>query len=201
MRISRNNQIAEFLRRRTIGWSAFKKLSDIFKTKVSMKLKKKKVIAKQKWKWAGHIARTNNDRWTKKILEWRPRADKRSRRRPSNSEHHTKNLMIIEILLLNNYSLKFIFETTVSFYSSNKLKKYIKEHKDLHHFSKNNVVYKIDCVECDATYVGQIRSVITEHRLQHEHNFDWDNIKILGCFFMLTLDVHFQRQNKSRDQN
>ena len=48
---------------------------------------------------------------------------------------------------------------TVSFYSSNKLKKYIKEHKDLHHFSKNNVVYKIDCVECDATYVGQIEKI------------------------------------------
>jgi len=39
-------------------------------------------IAKQKWKWAGHIARTSEDRWTKKILEWGPRDDKRSRGRP-----------------------------------------------------------------------------------------------------------------------
>jgi len=36
-------------------------------------------IAKRKWKWAGHIARTSDDGWTKKILEWKSRADKRSR--------------------------------------------------------------------------------------------------------------------------
>jgi len=30
-------------------------------------------IATLKWNWAGHIARRTDDRWTKKILEWRPR--------------------------------------------------------------------------------------------------------------------------------
>ena len=57
----------------------------------------------------------------------------------------------------------------VSFYSTNKLRKYIKVHKDLrHYFSKNNVVYKIDCVECDATYVGQtdtkLKTRVNEHK-------------------------------------
>ena len=28
---------------------------------------------KQKWRWAGHIARMKNSRWTKRCTEWRPR--------------------------------------------------------------------------------------------------------------------------------
>ena len=42
-----------------------------------------KRIATAKWNWAGHIARREDCRWTKKILEWRPRHEAyRSRRRP-----------------------------------------------------------------------------------------------------------------------
>jgi endonuclease/exonuclease/phosphatase family metal-dependent hydrolase len=29
-------------------------------------------IASLKWNWAGHIARTTDDRWTKQIIQWRP---------------------------------------------------------------------------------------------------------------------------------
>ena len=29
-------------------------------------------VAKLKWNWAGHIARTTDDRWTKNIMSWRP---------------------------------------------------------------------------------------------------------------------------------
>ncbi|CAH1234661.1 unnamed protein product, partial [Diabrotica balteata] len=39
-------------------------------------------INKQKWRWAGHVARMEDGRLTKRLLEWRPRADKRSRCRP-----------------------------------------------------------------------------------------------------------------------
>lgn len=36
-----------------------------------------------KWNWAGHIARFPDDRWTKRILEWRPRSEAfRNRGRP-----------------------------------------------------------------------------------------------------------------------
>ena len=38
---------------------------------------------KQKWKWAGHIARLEYNRWTRRCTEWQPRRGKRSRGRPS----------------------------------------------------------------------------------------------------------------------
>lgn len=40
------------------------------------------IIARKKWTWAGHIARMHESRWTRRVLEWRPRADKRGRGRP-----------------------------------------------------------------------------------------------------------------------
>ena len=38
---------------------------------------------KQIWRWAGHIARMEDSRWTKRFTEWQPRRGKRSRGRPS----------------------------------------------------------------------------------------------------------------------
>ncbi|KYN30038.1 hypothetical protein ALC57_00481 [Trachymyrmex cornetzi] len=89
----------------------------------------------------------------------------------------------------------------VSFYSVNKLREFIRVHKDpLPRDKKSKVVYKISCKSCDASYVGQTcrqlksritehknhirwntsaRSVITEHRLQEGHDFDWDSVAIL----------------------
>jgi len=63
-----------------------------------------------------------------------------------------------------------------------------------------NIVYKLFCKDCDATYVGQMKrelntrisehrrdinkktgkhSVITEHRINNNHEFNWDNLEIL----------------------
>ncbi|XP_037294379.1 uncharacterized protein LOC115454908 [Manduca sexta] len=36
------------------------------------------VIARRKWKWAGHISRTSDGRWGRKVLEWRPRTGHRN---------------------------------------------------------------------------------------------------------------------------
>ncbi|CAH2229473.1 jg20853 [Pararge aegeria aegeria] len=36
-----------------------------------------------KWQWAGHIARRTDGRWGLKVLEWRPRTEKRSVSRPA----------------------------------------------------------------------------------------------------------------------
>ena len=34
---------------------------------------------KQKWRWASHIVRMKDNRWTKHCTEWQPRRGKRSR--------------------------------------------------------------------------------------------------------------------------
>ncbi|CAH2085381.1 unnamed protein product [Euphydryas editha] len=39
-------------------------------------------VCKLKWQWAGHIVRRTDNRWGKKVLEWRPRLGKRSTGRP-----------------------------------------------------------------------------------------------------------------------
>ncbi|KAK6749854.1 hypothetical protein RB195_002081 [Necator americanus] len=39
-------------------------------------------VSKAKHRWAGHIMRRIDDRWTKRTLEWIPRGAKRSRGRP-----------------------------------------------------------------------------------------------------------------------
>jgi hypothetical protein len=92
-------------------------------------------------------------------------------------------------------------DTRLSFFSLNKLRKFIKVQKDpLPSSAISNVVYKISCCSCNASYVGQtgrqiktrvsehknhIRrnnptpSVITDHRMQYNHDFDWNNVEIL----------------------
>jgi len=89
----------------------------------------------------------------------------------------------------------------LAFSCYNKLSKFIKVHKDvLPSSSRTNVVYRIGCLDCEASYVGQTKrtlntrvgehrnhvrrnstqnSVITDHRLNFRHEFDWDNVKIL----------------------
>ena len=57
----------------------------------------------------------------------------------------------------------------VSYYSLSKLNQYIKTHKDpIAHSAHNNVVYKINCKDCDASYVGQtgrqLQTRISEHK-------------------------------------
>ena len=39
-------------------------------------------IKKLKWCWAGHVARMQDNRWTKRVTEWIPLGCKRDRARP-----------------------------------------------------------------------------------------------------------------------
>ncbi|KOB73137.1 Endonuclease-reverse transcriptase [Operophtera brumata] len=41
-----------------------------------------KMAARLKWKWAGHIARVKDNRWSERVLHWWPRDGKRERGRP-----------------------------------------------------------------------------------------------------------------------
>ncbi|KYN03341.1 hypothetical protein ALC62_05841, partial [Cyphomyrmex costatus] len=84
----------------------------------------------------------------------------------------------------------------------NKLNNIIKVHKDnTEKMQRNNVVYKVECNNCDSSYVGQTKrklitrvkehkyniranptrvTVLSEHCNQFGHFFDWDNIRIMA---------------------
>lgn len=42
-------------------------------------------IGTLKWQWAGHITRQTNNRWGRKVLDWRPRIGGRSIGQPPTS--------------------------------------------------------------------------------------------------------------------
>jgi len=90
---------------------------------------------------------------------------------------------------------------TVGFRILNKIEKIVRVQKDqTDYINKSNVVYKIGCKNCEATYTGQTKrqlktrvkehcnnikldstkhSVISEHIFKYNHMFDWNNVKIL----------------------
>ena len=109
----------------------------------------------------------------------------------------------------------------LSYFSLNELNKFIKVHKDRIPINcKTNVVYKINCSDCDASYVGQTsrmlktrlsehrsqinrncnnHSVVTNHRLQYNHDFCWDDPEILDetSFYnkrLISEMLHIKRQ-------
>lgn len=115
-------------------------------------------------------------------------------------------------------------DTRLAYVSLNKLNRFIKSHKDTIPKSSNtNVVYKIICNECSASYVGQTKrrlntrinehrkhinrntnnkSVITEHRINHNHDFDWDDVKMLDTENnytkrLISEMIHIKRQLNS----
>ena len=50
--------------------------------KIREKTKVKDIIEKEtKWRWAGHVLRVQDNRWTRRLTEWQPRTGKRKRGR------------------------------------------------------------------------------------------------------------------------
>lgn len=100
-----------------------------------------------------------------------------------------------------NRFIKQIPNVYLAFTGINKLSRYIKGQKDkLPTCMRSNVIYKINCLNCTASYVGQTgrtlkdrisehrnhinrntpqSSVITEHRREFLHKFDWDHVEIM----------------------
>jgi len=100
----------------------------------------------------------------------------------------------------------------MAYFSFNKLRSIIRGHKTLseslitkRYICAIIVVYKISCKECNTSYIGQtskqlktritehrnhinrntiIPSVITNHRIDYNHEFNWDDIKILDESFL-----------------
>ncbi|XP_077273242.1 uncharacterized protein LOC143903487 [Temnothorax americanus] len=122
----------------------------------------------------------------------------------NDSEENRRKIIVIPFI--NNISEKtaHLFdkkEHIIGYRVLNKLDKFIKTHKDTNALcSNNNVIYKIKCNDCDASYVGQTKrqlktrinehknnykldpsrhSVITEHILNLNHSFNWNNPEIL----------------------
>jgi len=108
-----------------------------------------------------------------------------------------------------------ISDMRVAYYGVNKLRNIIKAHKDpFPNLCKKNVVYKLNCNNCEATYVGQTKrqletrivehknhikrntsthSVITDHRIIFDHDFDWDNVDFeCGKEFEQKIDLRNQ---------
>jgi hypothetical protein len=92
------------------------------------------------------------------------------------------------------------YDCNVAFTIPHKLNKFITTGKDhIDRLSCNDVVYKINCKDCDSSYVGQTKrqlktrvsehraditkplspSVISVHRIEENHEFDWENVEIL----------------------
>lgn len=119
------------------------------------------------------------------------------------TDTHTK--FFFNIPYVPNFSEQFLpvvrdLQMKLSYTGLNKMNKLIHPLKDqLQKELHNNVVYKISCNDCDASYVGQTsrllktriaehrnhisrntnqHSVITDHRLTN-HEFAWDEVEIL----------------------
>jgi len=66
-------------------------------------------------------------------------------------------------------------DVRLSYYSINKMKSFIRVHKDsLPSSNSINVIYKLNCIDCDASYVGQtsrqLHTRINEHRSHIRRN-------------------------------
>jgi hypothetical protein len=130
----------------------------------------------------------------------------KNNKRDYNTVNSQKSKSFIAIPYLNSISKTIASavdksENLVGYRILNKLNSIIKVHKDKNALLTNtDVIYKIGCKNCDASYVGQTKrqlqtrlkehksnikldktkhTVVSEHSVKFDHTFDWDNARIL----------------------
>jgi len=111
----------------------------------------------------------------------------------------------------------------ISFSVPNTLNKFIKRGKDkIEHIAQNDVVYKINCLNCNSSYVGQTKrklgtrlkehrldinkkngllSVVSKHRLENSHEMDWSGAEILDIESSFTKRIVSEMVNIKRQCN
>ena len=65
-------------------WSLFSKRNGMNNIRICAYAKVADImhsIRRKKWRWAGHLARTSDNRWTKRVTEWKPWLGSRHRGR------------------------------------------------------------------------------------------------------------------------
>jgi len=115
----------------------------------------------------------------------------------------TSKTLVVPFVKSISHGIKRIVKNCVNvrFSIPKKLDSIIKKGKDKLETKKNTgVIYKLDCVDCEKVYIGQTKrhletrvkehrnniknasgnySVVTNHRLSYDHEFEWDNVSIL----------------------
>ncbi|KYN10006.1 hypothetical protein ALC57_17868, partial [Trachymyrmex cornetzi] len=144
-----------------------------------------------------------------------------------------KTIMYSTLPYVKNFTEKFqnVYRKNnlnIAYKPINSLNKFIKTSKDkLDKMDNSNVVYKINCCNCDCSYVGQTKrklkirikehkadirksnnhSVVSLHQLQYGHQIDWENINILDSerlFYKRSISemIHIKKQeNGINNQN
>jgi len=126
---------------------------------------------------------------------WEAKIDNKEDNRPFFTIPYVKNTSDNFRSISKKHNLNLAFST------SNSLTKFIKTGKDpVDHSSCYNVVYQIKCRDCEASYVGQTKrplktrikehledinkssgllSVVSNHRVESNHDFKWSETRIL----------------------
>lgn len=62
-----------------------------------------------------------------------------------------------------------------------KLNNFIKLHKNpTDHMANNNIVYKISCKECDASYIGQTKRKLNTRISEHKRNINQSDLSVVS---------------------